>query len=74
MSVLIRGTVGRSRGVRHRRREGASHMSVHPTALVAIILMAIVPYATRAGGCWNMLRITPSRRIAAMLAYLSGRS
>ena len=49
-------------------------MSVHPTALVAIILMAIVPYATRAGGGWNMVRITPSRRIAAMLAYLSGRS
>lgn len=47
-------------------------MSVHPTALLAIVLMAIVTYATRAGGYWLMGRITLSPRVAVMLAYLPG--
>lgn len=47
-------------------------MSVHPSALLAIVLMAIVTYATRAGGYWLMGRITLSPRVAVMLAYLPG--
>jgi uncharacterized membrane protein len=47
-------------------------MSVHPSALLAIALMAIVTYATRAGGYWAMGRVTLSPRVAAMLACLPG--
>jgi uncharacterized membrane protein len=47
-------------------------MSVHPSALVAIALMAIVTYATRAGGYWLMGRVTLTPRVAAMLAALPG--
>jgi uncharacterized membrane protein len=47
-------------------------VSVHPSALLAIVLMAIVTYATRAGGYWIMGRVTLSPRVAAMLAYLPG--
>lgn len=47
-------------------------MSVHPSALLAIVLMGIVTYATRAGGYWIMGRVTLSPRVAAMLAYLPG--
>lgn len=47
-------------------------MSVHPTALLAILLMAVVTYATRAGGYWIMGRVTLSPRVAAMLSYLPG--
>lgn len=47
-------------------------MSVQPAALLAIILMAILTYLTRAGGYWIMGRITLSPRVAAMLAYLPG--
>lgn len=47
-------------------------MSVHPSALLAIVLMAIVTYATRAGGYWIMGRVTLSPRVAATLAHLPG--
>lgn len=47
-------------------------MSIHPSALLAIVLMAVVTYAMRAGGYWIMGRVTLSPRIAAMLAYLPG--
>ncbi len=47
-------------------------MSIHPEALLAILLMAVVTYATRAGGYWIMGRITLSPRVAVMLAYLPG--
>ena len=47
-------------------------MSIHPSALVAIALMAIVTYATRAGGYWLMGRVTLTPRVSAMLAALPG--
>jgi uncharacterized membrane protein len=47
-------------------------MSIHPTALVTIVLMALVTYATRIGGYWIMGRVTLSPRVAAVLAYLPG--
>lgn len=47
-------------------------MSVEPSALLAIVLMGIVTYASRAGGYWLMGRVTLSPRVAAMLTYLPG--
>jgi uncharacterized membrane protein len=47
-------------------------VSVHPEAMVAIVLMAIVTYATRIGGYWLMGRVTLSPRVAATLASLPG--
>jgi uncharacterized membrane protein len=47
-------------------------VSVHPGALLAIVLMGIVTYATRAGGYWIMGRVTLSARVAAMLACRPG--
>ena len=47
-------------------------MSVHPSALLAIALMAIVTYATRIGGYWIMGRVTLSPRVAATLTHLPG--
>ncbi len=47
-------------------------MTIHPTALLAIVLMALVTYLTRAGGYWMMGRVTISPRIEAGLAYLPG--
>lgn len=47
-------------------------MSAHPSALLAIALMAVVTYATRAGGYWIMGRVTLSPRVAAMLVSLPG--
>ena len=47
-------------------------MTMHPTALVAILLMAIVTYACRAGGYWMMGRVTISPRVEAGLQYLPG--
>jgi len=45
---------------------------MHPTALVAILLMALVTYACRAGGYWMMGRVTISPRVEAGLQYLPG--
>lgn len=47
-------------------------MTVHGSAFVTIILMAIVTYAFRAGGYWMMGRVTLSPRMEAGLAYLPG--
>lgn len=47
-------------------------MSVHPTALLAIALMAIVTYACRVGGYWMMGRVRMSPRVEAGLTYLPG--
>lgn len=47
-------------------------MTIHPSALLAIALMAIVTYLTRAGGYWMLGRVTISPRIEAGLAYLPG--
>lgn len=47
-------------------------MTIHPSALLAIVLMAVVTYAMRAGGYWIMGRVTLSPKVAAMLAYLPG--
>lgn len=47
-------------------------MTVHPSALLAIALMAAVTYACRAGGYWLMGRVTMSPRIEAGLQYLPG--
>ena len=47
-------------------------MSVHPQALLAIALMALVTYACRAGGYWMMGRVRISPRVEAGLTYLPG--
>lgn len=47
-------------------------MTIHPTALLAIALMAIVTYLTRAGGYWLLGRFTLSPRLEAGLTYLPG--
>lgn len=47
-------------------------MTVHGSALVMILLMAVVTYALRAGGYWLMGRVTLSPRFEAGLAYLPG--
>lgn len=47
-------------------------MTIHSSALLAIVLMGLVTYATRAGGYWLMGRVTLTPRVAAMLAYLPG--
>lgn len=47
-------------------------MTIHPTALLTIVLMAVVTYACRAGGYWLMGRVTMSPRVEAGLTYLPG--
>ena len=47
-------------------------MTVHTSALLTILLMAVVTYALRAGGYWMMGRVTLSSRMEAGLAYLPG--
>lgn len=47
-------------------------MTIHPTALLAIVLMAVVTYLTRAGGYWLLGRFTLSPRLEAGLGYLPG--
>jgi len=47
-------------------------MTIHPTALLTIALMALVTYACRAGGYWLMGRVTMSPRVEAGLTYLPG--
>lgn len=41
-------------------------------ALIAIVGMALVTYATRAGGLWLMVHVPLSPRVEAFLRYLSG--
>jgi len=47
-------------------------VTIHPAALLAILLMAIVTYGCRAGGYWLMGRVTISPRIEMGLTYLPG--
>ena len=47
-------------------------MTVHSSALLTILLMAVVTYSLRAGGYWLMGRVTLSPRMEAGLAYLPG--
>jgi uncharacterized membrane protein len=47
-------------------------MGVEPKVLVAILLMAIVVYAARAGGLWLASRVEISGRVEAWLDYLPG--
>lgn len=47
-------------------------MTIHPDALLAIALMALVTYACRAGGYWLMGRVTMSPRVEIGLTYLPG--
>ncbi len=45
-------------------------MTIHPSALLTIVLMALVTYACRAGGYWLMGRVTMSPRVEIGLTYL----
>lgn len=47
-------------------------MTVQSSALLTILLMAVVTYGLRAGGYWLMGRVTLSSRMEAGLAYLPG--
>lgn len=47
-------------------------MTIHPSAMLAIALMAVVTYACRAGGYWLMGRVTISPRVEFGLTYLPG--
>ena len=47
-------------------------MTIHGSALLAILLMAATTYALRAGGYWLMGRVTLSPRLEAGLVYLPG--
>ena len=45
---------------------------VHGSALLTIVLMALVTYALRAGGYWLMGRVALSPRLEVGLSYLPG--
>lgn len=47
-------------------------MQIDPLSLATISSMALVTYATRAGGLWLMGRVTPSRRVEAWLRNIPG--
>src|SRR5215467_16253789 len=47
-------------------------MQNEPLALLTILGMALVTYATRAGGFWLMGLVTPSPRIEAWLKQIPG--
>jgi uncharacterized membrane protein len=47
-------------------------VTIHPSALLTIALMALVTYACRAGGYWLMGRVSMSRRVEIGLTYLPG--
>ncbi len=47
-------------------------MIVEPHVLLTILGMALVTYATRAGGLWLMGRVTLSTRVEAWLRYVPG--
>jgi uncharacterized membrane protein len=47
-------------------------VSVDPQALLALALMALATYATRAGGLWFASRLTLSDRVEAWLGYIPG--
>jgi uncharacterized membrane protein len=47
-------------------------MQNEPLTLITILGMALVTYATRAGGFWLMGLVTPSPRIEAWLSQIPG--
>ena len=47
-------------------------MEVDATALAVIVGMAVITYATRAGGLWLMSRVRPSKRVEAWLRNIPG--
>lgn len=47
-------------------------MGVDPLAVLAIVLMAVVTYATRAGGLWLTSRVEISARVEAWLEHIPG--
>jgi uncharacterized membrane protein len=47
-------------------------MPVDSTALLTILGMALVTYATRVSGLWLMGGVTPSPRVRAWLSHLPG--
>lgn len=47
-------------------------MSIDPLALLTIAGMALVTYATRAGGLWLMGRMPVSPRVEAALRHIPG--
>lgn len=47
-------------------------MRIDLQVLLTILGMALVTYATRAGGLWLMGRMTLSRRVEAWLSYIPG--
>jgi len=47
-------------------------MQNEPLALLTILGMALVTYATRAGGFWLMGLVTPSPRVEAWLKQIPG--
>lgn len=47
-------------------------MGVDPLALLAIALMALATYATRAGGLWLTSRVEISDRLEAWLEHIPG--
>ncbi len=46
--------------------------AVSGTSLLAIVLMGLVTYATRAGGFWLARRVTPGPYLRAWLEHLPG--
>ena len=47
-------------------------MALDPLTLLTIVLMALVTYATRAGGLWLASRLALSERAEAWLDYIPG--
>jgi uncharacterized membrane protein len=47
-------------------------VSLSPQTVLAILLMAVATYATRAGGLWLANRLTLSGRVEAWLDYIPG--
>jgi uncharacterized membrane protein len=47
-------------------------VSLDPQTVLAILLMAVATYATRAGGLWLANRLTLSERVEAWLDYIPG--
>ena len=45
---------------------------MRPDAMAAIVGMALVTYASRAGGVWLMSRVTPSPCVDAWVRQISG--
>lgn len=47
-------------------------MSIEPLVGLTILGMALLTYATRAGGLWLMGRVEPTPRVAAWMRHIPG--